>query len=144
MITCVRQLEFDAGHRVHLHESKCRNAHGHRYRMLFEARALPSADPLDSLGRVIDFSAMKERLGPYIDTHLDHGFLCFAGDSEMLNALMKIEGQKIYTMPYNPTAENIARHFLDVVCPGLFAGSAIEIIRVTVYETPNCFAMAER
>lgn len=142
MITCTRQLEFDAGHRVHLHESKCRNAHGHRYRILLEATATEAADPLDPLGRVIDFSALKELIGAYIDVHLDHGFLVFDHDQEMLAALLKIEGQKIYTMPYNPTAENIAYHFLHVICPGMLKGTCVRITKVTVFETPNCFAEA--
>lgn len=30
--SCTRRLEFDAGHRVPLHESKCKNPHGHRGR----------------------------------------------------------------------------------------------------------------
>ena len=142
MVTCTRQLEFDAGHRVHLHESKCRNAHGHRYRVLFEVIANVSANPLDPLGRVIDFSVLKDRVGSYIDTHMDHGFLCFDQDAEMLDVMRRIEGQKIYLMPYNPTAENIAHHFLHVVCPEVLRDTFVNITQVTVYETPNCFAVA--
>jgi 6-pyruvoyl-tetrahydropterin synthase len=142
MITCTRQLEFDAGHRVHRHESKCRNAHGHRYRILLEAVADETANPLDPLGRVIDFSALKDRVGTYIDTYLDHGFLCFSEDDEILEALQKIAGQKIYLMPYNPTAENIAHHFLHVICPEVLKGTVVNITKVTVFETPNCFAVA--
>lgn len=51
MITVTRVLEFDAGHRVVNHESKCATLHGHRYKVEIVA----AAPGLDSLGRVIDF-----------------------------------------------------------------------------------------
>jgi 6-pyruvoyltetrahydropterin/6-carboxytetrahydropterin synthase len=45
MIECTRRLKFDAGHRVHLHESKCRNAHGHQYIVYIHA----TSEYLDNL-----------------------------------------------------------------------------------------------
>jgi 6-pyruvoyltetrahydropterin/6-carboxytetrahydropterin synthase len=55
MIECIRRIKFDAGHRVHLHESKCRNAHGHQYIVFIYA----TAENLDKLGWIIDFSVLK-------------------------------------------------------------------------------------
>ena len=51
MHTITRRLEFDAGHRVYQHESKCNHVHGHRYVVEVEATGT-----LDGLGRIIDFS----------------------------------------------------------------------------------------
>ena len=143
MITCVRQLEFDAGHRVHLQESKCRNAHGHRYRILFEAQANIDVNPLDPLGRVIDFSVIKACIAPWIDRYMDHGFLVYQDDMEIKKALYQIAGQKVCEMPDNPTAENIADHFLRKICPKLLKDTLVTITTVTVFETPNCFAVAK-
>lgn len=142
MITCTRKLEFDAGHRVFKHESKCRHPHGHRYAVLFEAMAKPGKNPLDPLGRVIDFSVLKERIGGYIDAQMDHGFLCWAEDHEMIQALSQVTDCKLYVMSANPTAENIAAHFMQVICPALLKDTAIEVISVRVFETPNCWATA--
>ena len=71
MITCTRRFQFCAGHRVHRHESKCRNLHGHNY-VLFVTVTAPE---LDSLGRVIDFSIIKGLVGDWIDSKWDHGFI---------------------------------------------------------------------
>jgi 6-pyruvoyltetrahydropterin/6-carboxytetrahydropterin synthase len=58
MITVSRYHDISAGHRVCGHESKCSHLHGHNYRITFEC----TADELDHLGRVIDFSLIKEKL----------------------------------------------------------------------------------
>lgn len=136
-ITCTRRIQFCAGHRVYNHESKCRNLHGHNYVAFFKAHA-----PLDSLGRVIDFSVLKERIGGWLDTHWDHGFLLWEEDVDALAAVTAIPGQKLFQMPWNPTAENMARYLLTVVCPQVLADTGVEVTDVRVWETENCYADA--
>lgn len=152
MITCTRRIQFCAGHRVYGHESKCANAHGHNYVALFEAAGEPVSrltyeggvtnNSLDKLGRIIDFSVLKERIGGWIDANWDHGFIHYSGDVEMYNALALIPGQKLYSMRDNPTAENMARFLLNDICPRLLEGTGVKITRVTIYETENCKATA--
>jgi 6-pyruvoyltetrahydropterin/6-carboxytetrahydropterin synthase len=136
-ITCTRRIQFCAGHRVHNHESKCRNLHGHNYVAYFDAAA-----PLDDLGRVIDFSVLKERIGGWLDEKWDHGFLLWEQDSEAVAIVTQMPGQKLYLMPWNPTAENMARYLLTVVCPRLLDGTGVEITGVRMWETENCYADA--
>ena len=62
MIECTRRIKFDAGHRVHLHESKCRNAHGHQYIVFIYA----TAENLDKLGRDYRFFCIKRKV-PRLD-----------------------------------------------------------------------------
>lgn len=140
-ITCTRLLGFDAGHRVFGHESKCSHAHGHRYTVEIEARA--DAD-LDDLGRVIDFSVLKAKVGGWIDEFWDHGFIVNRSDPlcEMLARIPNCQGgmQKHYILAVNPTAENLAGHLGAAICPELLEGTGVEVIRVRIWETPNCFA----
>ena len=136
-ITCTRRIQFCAGHRVYNHESKCRNLHGHNYVALFEAEA-----PLDELGRVIDFSVLKEKIGGWIDSHWDHGFLLWENDPEAIAAVGSMPGQKMYQMPYNPTAENMAKYLLEKVCPDTLRGTGVAVTSVRVWETENCYADA--
>lgn len=138
MITCTRRIQFCAGHRVHGHESKCRNAHGHNYVVLFQA----AAPELDTLGRVIDFSVLKARLGGWIDRWWDHGFLYWEQDREMDHVMGQIGGQKVFVMPTNPTAENMAEYLLRIICPQELLHTGIIVQKVTVWETENCHAEA--
>lgn len=142
--TCTRRIQFAAGHRVLGHENKCANVHGHNYVVFFEARAME----LDSIGRVIDFSVLKSELGGWIDQAWDHGFIVSGKDQALREALSALNGPegkptKVWAAPFNPTAEEMANYLLRVVGPGVLEGSGVELIRVVVWETENCFATAE-
>lgn len=138
MITCTRRIEFDAGHRVMEHESKCRHLHGHRYGV----EATFAAHDLDLLGRVIDFGAVREMLGSWIDAHWDHATILSDKDRELGEAIAAKTGQTVFYLPANPTAENMAHYLFAEVCPGLFADSGARCVRIRLYETPNCYADA--
>lgn len=135
MTTCVRRIQFCAGHRVWRHESKCNNLHGHNYVAYFHAEA----PELDALGRVIDFGVLKARIGAWIDAEWDHGFIHHADDLEAVRALAEIPAQKTYALAANPTAENMAEHLLTEVCPKVLAGTGVTVTKVVLWETENCF-----
>lgn len=134
-----RRLQFCAGHRVHLHESKCNNMHGHNYVLLFKAEPA-DGKTLDPLGRVIDFSVLKAELGTWIDDNWDHGFIYKHEDLEVQLALGYVPTQKTYGMNANPTAENMAHYLLHTICPALFEQHGVVITSITLWETENCFA----
>lgn len=132
----VRRVQFCAGHRVYRHESKCANLHGHNYVALFYARA----SRLDTVGRVVDFSVLKGSLGGWIEANWDHGFVLAEFDQDAIRAMQAVRNQKVYLMPTNPTAENMAHYLLDNVAPKMLKGTGVEIFRVELWETENCMA----
>ncbi len=138
MISCVRRLQFCMGHRVLNHEGKCSNMHGHNFVVFLHART----PALDDVGRVIDFGVVKEKFGGWIDEYWDHGFVFWEDDEEVKKALEACPGKK-FPLPYNPTAENLASFLLEVVGPEVLKGSNIELFRVVVWETENCYASAD-
>lgn len=132
-----RRIEFDAGHRVYGHESKCAHLHGHRY----VAEVTVEAELLDDVGRVVDFSVIKTRVGEWIDRHWDHNLLLNPIDPFRLIFAehLSVNGNKV---PYpmqdgNPTAENMAKE-LYYVATHLLA--PLKVVHVRIYETPNCWA----
>lgn len=133
-ITCTRLIEFDAAHRLLGHESLCAHNHGHRYRVEIECVA-----PVDTVGRVIDFGAIKAKVGGWIAEHWDHGTLANDHDAAYLAALEAMGERRVYRMDGNPTAERIASELLTVAARLL---APIGVTRVRVWETPNCFADA--
>ncbi len=135
MITITRRLEFDYGHRVLGHEGKCRNLHGHHG----VAEVKVGCPRLDDVGRVVDFSVVKELVGGWINEHWDHNLLLNPQDPQ-LDHLCDTEAQLPYVMPDgNPTAENMAQ-VLFVTAASLLASHGVKVIAVTVWETPNCKA----
>jgi 6-pyruvoyltetrahydropterin/6-carboxytetrahydropterin synthase len=136
-ISCTRRIEFDAAHRVMEHESKCKHLHGHRYAV----EATFVAPNLDTLGRVVDFGVIKERLGAWVDEHWDHATILFEKDKPLGEAIAAKTGQKIFYLANNPTAEHMADYLLKL-CAELFRSMNIECTCVRLYETPNCYVDA--
>lgn len=137
----VRRIQFCSGHRVLNHESKCANAHGHNYVLFVHAEAAG----LDDIGRVIDFSVLKEKLGGWIDKNWDHTFLINREDHVLLGARVALEKNKpVYICPFNPTAENMADYLIDEICPNLFYEDGIKISKIVLWETENCFVEVKR
>jgi len=143
-VECTKWLEWDMGHRLQRHESKCRNVHGHRYRVgitcvpeVKNEYGIVTSRGLDEVGRVVDFSCIKEKVGGWIDEYWDHGFIVEAGDPFM-DALYA-EKTKVYQLPDSPTAENIARHLYDIANQ-LLRDYHVSVIKVEVWETPTSVA----
>lgn len=136
LTTITRRLEIDAGHRLLAHESKCRNAHGHRY--AFEVTVSGAA--LDDCGRLIDFGAVKQLVAGWLDAEWDHGFLAQAGDP--LIEPMRALGLKLVVLDVPPSIEHLTAIVLARSAP-LLAPDGLRVVRVRGYETPNCWADVE-
>ncbi len=133
MITISRYHDISTGHRVVGHEGKCKNLHGHNYRITFTL----AADKLDPIGRVIDFGVVKNGLCSWLEVNWDHRMLIWEEDP-MLEPLLLIDNS-VERVSFNPTAENIGAHLLYRVGP-MILPSYVKLISVTVEETRKCSA----
>lgn len=137
-----KEIEIDMGHRVPNHKSKCRNLHGHRYKIEVGVDDKVIATPGSSdEGMVIDFSDLKQIMMDEIDAKFDHGFVMYADDifAEQFNKMKLNEGQKIIFVGFIPTAENLASHWYHLIKPRL-AERKIKIHHVKIWETPSSTA----
>lgn len=140
MITATRYHDISCGHRVHNHESKCAHLHGHNYRVTFTIKPDKS---LDAVGRVLDFSIIKSLLCMWLEDNWDHKFLLWNQDP-MRTTLVHLDPEGVVEVPFNPTAENMAKHLLDVVGPVMLLGHHCTLIKVDVEETRKCSAAATK
>lgn len=147
-ITCTRKLHWSMGHRLVNHEGGCAHLHGHNYRAEITAIA---QGHLDNIGRVIDFSVLKQVYDTWIQKEWDHGFLLNIEDKPGIQAMRAFlacpgaSNQKFRLVHWNPTAENIAKflgtHTLFVQA---LARHDVKIHKVVVHETDNCFSTWEK
>lgn len=137
-LTIMRRIKFCAGHRLHGHGGKCENFHGHNY----VAEFYVTGEQQDAVGRVLDFSDLKNKCKGWIDENWDHSFLVYEQDSNAIEALKLVKPTRMFLMPYNPTAENMAKYLLEVVCPLVLEGTGAVATRVRIWETDEAFAEA--
>lgn len=146
-ITVSKETQFDTGHRVPGHRSKCRHPHGHRYRVratcVGEIVTTPGAP---DEGMLVDFGDLKTMLTQLVHDRFDHAFVVHADDVAMRTALSYGDPDwKVVVFDAVPTAENLARWIadtLDVAITERYLGQ-LALTRVDVWETPTSVATVE-
>ena len=120
-----KEFTFDASHHLHCYEGKCKNLHGHTYKVI-----LGISGYTDGTGLVMDFAELKAIWKEELEVFLDHRYL-----NETLPKM-------------NTTAENIVVWIYENIAKALAArteakrGIRVEFVRL--YETPTSFAEARR
>ena len=134
-------IEIDMGHRVTNHKSKCRNLHGHRYRVVVgvDDKLVQTPGASDE-GMVMDFSDIKAIMMDEIDDKFDHGFAIWCNDPLVeFFQMQQANGMKVIITSFVPTAENLAEYWFKVLKIRLDL-KQIQIKFVEVYETPTSTA----
>lgn len=122
-----KEFTFDAAHHLHCYEGKCKNLHGHTYKVIFGISGY-----VDERGLVIDFGDIKEIWKSEIEVFLDHRYL----------------NETLPTM--NTTAENMVVWIYEKMAEALqrddrqkqYKGARVEFVRL--YETPTSYGEARR
>jgi 6-pyruvoyltetrahydropterin/6-carboxytetrahydropterin synthase len=146
-VIITRRIEFDSGHRIPDHRSKCRHLHGHRYALEVTVRGdvtRMDGDPRN--GMVVDFSEVKTLMQQYIVDQWDHAFLVYAHDTKVIDFLNSMPEHRTVVLDVVPTAENLARKAFELLEPHIneLCDKALILENVRIFETPNCWADAER
>ncbi|MGB7326977.1 MAG: 6-carboxytetrahydropterin synthase [Rubripirellula sp.] len=132
----MRRFSFCAGHRLVGHEGKCQNLHGHNY----VVEIYVTGQEQDSVGRILDFKQLKVSVNGWLDDNWDHTFILWDKDANGLAAIRSSEPHRVYELDCNPTAENMALHLLNVVCPKVLQGSGATAFKVRLWESEETCA----
>lgn len=133
------EQSFDSAHFLKDYKGKCKNLHGHRWRVILEIKDEKLNDDMQTRGMLVDFGELKSCL-KYLCEELDHSFIYESNSllPETLRAL-EVEQFKLFEVSFRPTAENFAKYFYDKMKMKGFT-----VHRVEVYETTNnCAVYAE-
>lgn len=122
---------FDAAHFLKDYQGKCKNIHGHRWRVVVQVSATSLLEDKQNQGMVADFKDVKEALNQLLNT-FDHT-LIYEKDSlkPALKKLLQEEDFALREVPFRPTAENFSRFFYEEL------KKSMNVTQVSVYETPN-------
>jgi 6-pyruvoyltetrahydropterin/6-carboxytetrahydropterin synthase len=122
-----KEFTFDAAHHLHCYEGKCKNLHGHTYKVVFGISGF-----VEDTGLMIDFGDIKHIWKEEIEIFLDHKYL-----NETLP-------------PMNTTAENLVVWIYEKMAAALLSENRVKkdqqarVEFVRLYETPTSYAEARR
>jgi 6-pyruvoyltetrahydropterin/6-carboxytetrahydropterin synthase len=122
-----KEFTFDASHHLHEYEGKCKNLHGHTYKIIFGMSGYT-----DYRGLVIDFGDIKNIWKKEIEIHLDHRYL-----NETL-PLMNTTAENMVVWIYEKMQDALKDYSKSNPEPD----TRLEFVRL--YETPTSYAEARR
>ena len=128
------EQSFDAAHFLKDYQGKCRNIHGHRWKVTAEVKGENLNEDPQTRGMLLDFGQLKSVLKEICD-RMDHCLIYEAGSLKPATiAAMKEENFKMIEVDFRPTAENFACYFYHQMQKKGYA-----VHRIEVYETSkNC------
>lgn len=129
-------IEWDMGHRIPNHKSKCRHLHGHRYRLEITVTGPIVQEAGSDQGMVMDFGDIKTIAMETIHDPFDHKCLISDEDPEAV-FFRDITG--VIFVPFIPTAENLILYFADILIPA-FNDRGFTLSSLRLFETPNSWA----
>ncbi len=127
-----KEFRWEMGHRLPEHFDKCKNIHGHSYKMIVELEG----DMLEN-GMVMDYYDLKKIIKPIIE-NLDHAFMVYKEDSEIIEFLEKMKSKKVI-VNFQSTVENICKYILREI-QIVDIPSNVREAKVRVYETYDDYA----
>ena len=127
-----KEFHWEMGHRLPEHFGKCKNIHGHSYKMIVEIEG----DVLES-GMVMDYYNLKKIVNPIIE-EVDHAFMVYKDDTQIIKFLEEMNSKKII-VDFQSTVENICTYFLNKI-KGAIIDKNVSKLKVRIYETHDDYA----
>jgi len=138
-IRVTKQFNFESAHALWNYNGKCKNIHGHTYKLFVTVIGNPINDSTNhKFGMVIDFGDLKKIIKTYIVDVFDHAVILnkkapyksFIGVPEMF--------ERFITTTYQPTCENMVAHFAEIIKKHL--PKNVSLFSVKLYETETSYA----
>lgn len=108
IIKITKQFSFEMAHALRNYDGLCRNIHGHSYKMDITLAGQPLQDESSPKnGMVMDFGDLKRLVNEEIISLLDHALVLNAKTDAQLVDVLKQNYEKIVTVDFQPTTENL-------------------------------------
>ena len=139
-IRITKQFNFETGHALYGYNGKCKNIHGHSYKLSVTVSGKPIEDHTnEKFGMVIDFGDLKKIVNEEIVDIFDHAtvFNKNTPHIELANELIKRD-HHVILVDYQPTSEMLVIDFAEKIKKRL--SKNIKLHSLKLQETETCFA----
>ena len=139
-IRITKQFSFETGHALYGYDGKCKNVHGHSYKLSVTVIGTPISDNKNvKFGMVIDFSDLKKIVREEIVDQFDHATVFNKNTPHIeLAAELKNREHHVILVDYQPTSENMVIDFAKKISDRL--PSQIQLHSLKLQETESSFA----
>jgi 6-pyruvoyltetrahydropterin/6-carboxytetrahydropterin synthase len=139
-IRITKKFSFETGHALYGYDGKCKNVHGHSYKLSVTVIGSPIENRDNvKFGMVIDFTDLKKIVKEEIVDQFDHAtvFNETTPHVELAHEL-KSRGHHVILVDYQPTSENMVIDFAQRIIARLPAD--IKLFALKLQETESSFA----
>lgn len=139
MIRLTKIFTFETAHALWGYDGKCKNIHGHSYKLYVTVKGIPVDDISDvKNGMVMDFGDLKAIVNSLIIKPLDHGVVLNekSGHKDLGERLIA-EGHKVLFTDYQPTCENMLIDFAKKIQANL--PESVLLVELKLYETETSY-----
>ena len=136
-IRITKQFSFETGHALFGYDGKCKNVHGHSYKLSVTVIGKPITDSKNvKYGMVIDFTDLKKIVREEIVDVFDHAtvFNQNTPHIELANELIKRD-HHVILVDYQPTSENMVIDFAKKIKNRLPSNITLHSLRLQETET---------
>jgi 6-pyruvoyltetrahydropterin/6-carboxytetrahydropterin synthase len=139
-IRITKQFNFETGHALYGYDGKCKNIHGHSYKLSVTVTGKPITDASNpKFGMVIDFSDLKKIVKEEIVDLFDHATVFNKNTPHVdLAKDLKALGHHVLLVDYQPTSEMMVIDFSEKIKARL--PKNIYLFSLKLQETETCFA----
>lgn len=140
LIRITKKFSFETGHALYGYDGKCKNVHGHSYKLAVTVIGEPIADEKNvKLGMVIDFGDLKKIVKQEVVDVFDHATV-FNKNTPHVELAKELEdrGHTVILVDYQPTSENMIQDFAFKIRKRLPAH--IKLFSLRLQETETSYA----
>ena len=139
-IRITKQFTFETGHALYGYDGKCRNVHGHSYKLSVTVIGSPITDTSHvKLGMVIDFGDLKKIVKEEVEDVFDHATVFNKNTPHMeLAKELQARGHNVILVDYQPTSENMVIDFAEKIKARL--PKEISLFSLKLQETETSYA----
>jgi len=139
-IRITKQFTFETGHALYGYDGKCRNIHGHSYKLHVTVIGSPNNDSNHvKYGMVIDFSDLKKIVKKEIVELYDHATVFNKNTPHIeLAKVLKDRGHNVILVDYQPTSEMMIIDFAKKIEKRL--PPSIKLHSLKLQETESSYA----
>jgi 6-pyruvoyltetrahydropterin/6-carboxytetrahydropterin synthase len=139
-IRITKIFNFETGHALFGYDGKCKNVHGHSYKLYVTVIGKPITDIKNTkYGMVIDFSDLKKIVKEEIVDVFDHATVFNKNTPHIeLAAELQTRGHHVILVEYQPTSENMVIDFAKKITNRLPEG--IQLHALKLQETESSYA----